>query len=86
MLTNSTTSIRIPDILILDDSVEGEGVETFTLELMEPKFFLQALAAFDISLPILPKYTGVIDTSIFIHKNFSQMVVSIKDDDGKSDA
>ena len=86
MLTNSTTAIRIPDIKILDDSVDGEGVETFTLELIEPKFYLEVLTAFDISLPILPKYEGVLDTDVMIHANFSQLIVSIEDDDGKFDS
>ena len=84
VLKNSTTSIRIPDVLILDDSVDGEGVETFTLELVEPIFYHETLAAFGLILPIFPKYIGVIDTSIFVHRNFSQLMVSIEDDDGKS--
>ena len=85
VLTNSTTSIRIPDILILEDSIAGEGVETFTLELVEPNFFLESLAAFNMSLPVLPEHADVINTYILVHENFSQLMVSIEDDDGKFD-
>lgn len=85
VLKNSATSIRIPDIVILDDGVDGEGVETFTLELVDPKFFVKSSAALNISIPTPPEYTDIIDTIIFIHRNFSQLIVYIEDDDGKPD-
>ena len=78
VFNNSATSNTIPDILILEDDVDGEGSETFVLELVDPKFLLKSGTAFNES-------TSVLDTFIFVHRNFSQLIVSIEDDDSKSD-
>ena len=78
VLSNSATSITIPDVFILEDNVEGEGSETFVLELVDPIFILKSGIAFNQS-------TTVLDTFIFVHRNFSQLIVSIEDDDSKFD-
>ena len=78
VLSNSATSVTIPDIFLLEDNVEGEGSETFVLELVDPKFLLKSGTVFNQS-------TAVLDTFIFVHRNFSQLIVSIEDDDSKSD-
>ena len=77
-LNNCTTPITIPDILILDDDVDGEGSETFVLELVEPKLLLKFWIAFDQS-------NAVLDTFVFVHRSFSQLRVFIEDDDSKFD-
>ena len=77
VLSSSRTSIGIPEIFILDDTIGGEGLETIVLELVDPKFLLKPENT-------LEQSTTVLDTLIFIHRNFSQLKVSIEDDDGKS--
>lgn len=98
VLKKNVTSVTISDIIILDDDVAGEGLETFSLELVDPTFLLKsgnALKTFPLELVdpnFLPNFgtalnedTSVLDTFIFIHRNFSQLIVSIEDDDSKSD-
>lgn len=81
MLDSSSTSKRITEILILEDDEPGEGVETFTLELVEANFIPVSMYAYELSLPKVSM--NIIDTSIFLRSNFSQLEVSIEDDDGE---
>ena len=78
VLTKSASPLTIPDILILDDDVAGEGLETFSLELVDLKFLHKPGTVFNES-------TAVLDTYIFVHKDFSQLTVSIEDNDSKYD-